>query len=117
MSTKKYQKCRRILDCFIAGFSHSDGISVIDQLEIGVPVTLFAEPDNPYDPDAVLIYFDDVKLGYIPKGENSLFSNLLYFGHGDILEARISAKDTTAHPEKQFRIAISYRDNRPSAET
>jgi hypothetical protein len=100
------------MDCHIAGFAYHDGLEVIDRLKLGTPVTLASEPDNPYDPEAVAICYDDKKIGYIPKSKNSQVSALIYFGHGDIIEARISLVNLEAEPERQFRISLKIRDGR-----
>lgn len=107
-----YEKSRYLLDCHVAGFAYYDGLDVIKKLELGAPVTLKPEPENPYDPDAVAIYFEKAKLGYMPQAKNGYISNLLYFGYGDIVEAKISSHKPDAHPENQFRIVIKLKDNR-----
>jgi len=107
-----YERSRNLLDCHIAGFTYYDGLDVINELKLGAPVTLKSEPDNPYDPDAVAIYFDMTKLGYVPQVKNSYVSSLLYFGHGDIIEARIICHNLDAKPESQFRVVIKLKDNR-----
>ncbi|MCL2137674.1 MAG: HIRAN domain-containing protein [Coriobacteriia bacterium] len=110
--TSGYERSRNILDCYIAGFTYYDGISVFDDLSIGTSVALRAEPDNPYDPNAVAVFYGNSKLGYIPRNTNKLISDLLYFGYGEIMEALISTRDIYAQPEKQFRVVIRLIDKR-----
>lgn len=107
-----YEKSRAVFNCNIAGFSYYDGIDVIEKLVIGAPVILMAESDNPYDPEAVAVYFEKTKLGYIPKAQNSFISSLFYFGHGDIFDAKICSRDLEEHMENQFRIVVKIKDNR-----
>jgi hypothetical protein len=107
-----YERSRNLLDCHIAGFAYYDGLDAIDCLKLGAVVTLKSEPENPYDHNAVAIYFENTKLGYIPKYKNGDVSNLLYFGHGDILTAMINSVNREAEPERQFRIVIKLKDNR-----
>jgi len=107
-----YERSRNLLDCHIAGFTYYDGLDVIDQLKIGTPVTLKAEPENPHDPYAVTIYYGTTKLGYVPQAKNSAVSQLLYFGHNDIVEARINNYNPEANTENQFRIVVKLKDNR-----
>ena len=64
------------------------------------------EPSNPHDSEAVAIFYQGTKLGYIPSDKNSLISRLIYFGHGDILEARIQMSNTENHPDRQFRVVV-----------
>jgi hypothetical protein len=107
-----YQKSRNILDCHIAGFTYYDGLEVIEEIRLGSPVRLESEPDNPYDPEAVVIYFRDKKIGYIPKLKNREISNLLYFGYRDIFEAKISSINLEAEPEQKLRVVVKLKDNR-----
>jgi hypothetical protein len=100
------------MDCHIAGFKYYDGLEAVEKLKLGASVRLEPEPDNPYDPEAVAIYHEDSKLGYIPKAKNSEISVLLYFGYADIIESRISSVNLEADPERQFRIVLKLRDNR-----
>jgi len=107
-----YEKSRNIIDCHIAGFNYYDGLDVINKLELGVPVTLKSEPENPYDPDAVAIYFEGTRLGYIPQTKNSYISSLLYLGYSNIIEVKINSHNPDANPENQFRIVVKLKDNR-----
>ena len=107
-----YERSRNLFDCHIAGFNYYDGLDVIDSLVPGCPVTLRSEPDNPYDPDAIAIYFEDTKLGYVPRAKNAYISNLLYFGFNRIIDARINCRNLDNDPERQFRIVVRLRDNR-----
>lgn len=103
-----YQKSRNLLDCHIAGFIYYDGLDVIDELVLGAHVSLKLEEDNPYDPEAVAIYFKDSKLGYVPQGRCPELCSLLYYGE-DLLEARICSRDSENHPERQFRIVVKFK--------
>ena len=107
-----YERSRHLFDCHIAGFAYYEGLDVIDRLVPGTPVSLVSEPDNPYDPEAVAIYLEKTKLGYIPKGKNSCIGSLLYFGHGGIIEAKISSRNLEEHAENQFRVVVKLKDNR-----
>jgi len=107
-----YERSRNLLDCHIAGFTYYDGLDVINDLKLGTQVTLKSEPENPYDHEAVAIYYGDTKLGYVPQAKNSFVSNLLYFGHDGIVEARINSHNPEANTENQFRVVIKIKDNR-----
>ena len=107
-----YEKSRNLLDCHIAGFAYYDGLDVIEKLKLGTPVTLKSESDNPYDHEAVVIYYGESKLGYVPQAKNAVVSSLLYFGHHEIMEARICCHNPEANMENQFRIVIKLKDNR-----
>jgi len=111
---KMYERSRNVIDCHIAGFTYYDGLDVIDELKLGTKVDLRAEPENPHDPYAVSIYFGKTKLGYVPRAKNSAVSNLLYFGHDDIFDAKINTVNPEADTEYQFRIVVKVKDSRSS---
>ncbi|MEO1772274.1 HIRAN domain-containing protein [Candidatus Enterococcus ferrettii] len=35
------------------------------------------KPDNPHDPNAVAVFFEDHKLGYVPSGKNDQLNQML----------------------------------------
>ena len=57
---------RLYLNCHLAGFSHWDGLALLDQIKPGVRLELRAEPDNPHDPSAIAALLDGRKIGYVP---------------------------------------------------
>ncbi|MBP2624014.1 HIRAN domain-containing protein [Streptococcus oricebi] len=103
---------RHFLDFHISGFAYHDGLEVIEELKLGQPVQLVVEPDNPYDPKAVAIYYSEHKIGYVPNYKNQDLFTLLYFGHDDIFDARIQSVQIDNHPERQFRVVVKVRDKR-----
>ena len=108
-----YQPSRHLSTFFIAGFQHHDGALVINQMSIGDNIELCPEPDNPYDPESIALYFNGVMVGYVPADQNSLASTLFHFGHRGILECRILQVDKEAAPWKQVRVGLYVTDNRP----
>lgn len=106
-----HDKDRTIFEFPVFEFAFNDGITIIKKLKPGKTVTLKAEADNPYNPDAVAIYYKDAKIGYIPEGDGYLFQ-LLYFGHNDIIEAKISHKNLKCNEGCKLRVAVKVKDNR-----
>ena len=72
----------------IAGFQFHDGDAIWPSLAVGEKLALMREATNTHDSDAVAIYFQNNKLGYVPRGENSAIAQML--DRGENLEARIS---------------------------
>ena len=107
-----YEKSRHLMSCHIAGFTYYDGLDVIDELVLGTPLTLTAEPENPYDPNAIVVHYKDIKIGYVPREKTSILGDLLYFGHSEILTAKINHRNLEADPEHHFRIVVKIKDNR-----
>lgn len=103
---QRIEKRRHFLHCDIAGFTYWDGCMAIEHLKIGTELTLVREEDNKFDPYAVALFFQGMKLGYIPRGENHDVSQLLEMGYSDIFEVRINKLDLDEHPESQVGIII-----------
>ena len=111
-----FKPSQSFIDFHIAGFGHHKGVSVISELKLGTKVELRHEPDNPHDPEAVAIYYDSVKLGYVPAEKNGTLFRFLYYGHDDLFEAYINMVDPDAHPERQFRVVVWVADKRAERE-
>lgn len=73
----------------LAGFRHYHGAEVLRELKPGDRLELVREPDNPHDPNAVRVEWRGVKLGYVPRRENSAVARQL--DHGTALEARLAS--------------------------
>ena len=106
-----YSLSRHVTDFCIAGFTYWDGVEALAGVKIGSRLVLSCERDNPYDPEAVALYFGNAKLGYIPKSKNKQISQFLFFGH-EIFEAFVCQIDLDEHPERQIRVAIKLIDSR-----
>ena len=106
-----YEKNRMFLKSNLAGFSHWEGPLVAGELEVGTKLDLVCEFDNPYDSNAIALYYKGTKLGYIPRSLNYELAQLMFFGH-DIFDCVITRKDLTDSQEHQFDIAVYINDNR-----
>lgn len=112
ITKKSYEPSRHVMDFHLAGFAYYDGIEIINELVLGTLVDLVGEPDNPYDPEAVAIYYKNRKIGYVPRDKNGLMSKLLYFGHHDLFDARVQLVNKEQHIDRQIRIVIRIKDKR-----
>ena len=95
---------RHFSNFHIAGFTYYDGVDVIDELKIGKSLILKAERENPHDANAVAIYYNKTKLGYVPAEQNEMISKFFRLGYSDIFEAKISQKNEEVHPENKFEL-------------
>lgn len=111
-----YTPSRHFMDFHISGFTYWEGAEVFGKLSVGNKLEVCPENDNPYDPDAVALYFGKRKIGYIPRHENSQISMFLFFGHSPF-EAYVSQINPEAHPERQVRVVLKIKDNRDEATT
>lgn len=58
----------------IAGTSFADFHEVAHTIKIGDEVKAIPEPTNPYDKQAIALYYKGLKIGYVPKGHLTLNS-------------------------------------------
>lgn len=111
-NAKKYEPSKKLASFHIRGFQHWDGALVLNDMKVGDRLELVPEFDNPYDPQAIAVYFGDAKLGYVPAENNEMFAAMFFFGHRDIFEARIMQVDPDADPWTQVRMGIYVVDAR-----
>ena len=76
-STPKNEKDQYIRKRMIIAGSYYCDKAVLDTLEVGAHIDLEAEPDNPYDKDAVKLLFNGEKIGYIAKKDHMAFVTCL----------------------------------------
>jgi len=88
----------------IAGFTYYEGVEVFHELKIGTVLTAVAEPANQFDAYAVMLFYKDVKLGYIPRDSNKEVFKFLSCGHNELFEFRINRVDDKATPENQIGV-------------
>lgn len=80
-----------LFDSYIAGTTHLDDKSVLEQIKIGDMLTLQRE-NNKFDSNAILILNDEKqKLGYVPEKDNIIFARLM--DAGKLLKAKITKID------------------------
>lgn len=112
MKTIEIKSVKKVhLDNFhIAGFSYWQGCEAFEHLKIGTQLDLIREEDNAFDPYAVAIYYEDYKLGYIPRGSNHDISKYLDMGLDSIYEVRITRITPDANPENQIEVIVYILD-------
>ena len=107
-----YEPSKHVSTFHIAGFQHYDGALVFDQLKVGMVLDMVPERDNPHDPDAIELRFEDTKLGYVPASDNGILSVMAFYGHADAFEARVIQVEPEADPWRQVRVGIYVTDRR-----
>ena len=88
----------------IAGFQFYDGDHIWDQLSTGDILQLIQEPDNPYDENAVEIYWRNSKLGYLPCVENTAIAQMM--NQEQEITAKISSKREGFNPWERLAIEV-----------
>lgn len=83
-----------LFDSHVAGTTFISGIKELEpHLNINDRLDFFRESDNEYDPKAIVIKtVNGVKIGYVPKDDNLIFSRLM--DAGKLLFGRITNKET-----------------------
>ncbi len=74
--TKDFRKIY-LLQCFVAGFRHYEGMQLLDTMKEGDLLELVREPKNEYDDCAIALHLQGKKIGFVPSSVNEMLSYLL----------------------------------------
>lgn len=97
-----------LFDSYIAGTTHLDDKSVLENLKIGEMLTLKRE-NNKFDSNAILILNKDgKKLGYVPEKDNIIFARLM--DAGKLLKAKITKIQNKDNFFMQINVGIYLVD-------
>lgn len=94
-----------LLQSFIRGFRFYEGQKLLAKMKEGDILELIREPDNPHDSCAIALYFNDSKVGYVPREDNEILSRLLDAGVIDLL-AEITHLKPEAAAWENVHIAV-----------
>lgn len=64
----------------VAGTGYYQARQAAAWLQLEQVLTLRREANNPYDADAIEVYADGVKLGYVPRAQNAIIARLMDAG-------------------------------------
>ena len=106
---KPFERDIFLFDTYVAGTTHVEGIEKLEpHLHIDDRLCFFREPENPYDPKAIVIkHADGVKIGYVPRQDNVIFSRLM--DAGKLLFGKITSKEICGNWVR-LSIGIYLRD-------
>ena len=96
-----------LIDSSVAGFRHYKGEEIWKKLEPGRSLDLKREPGNQFDYDAVEIYHEKEKIGYIPRSDNMVIAQLM--DKGVDVKARISGITDSGSPNQRVGVAVELR--------
>lgn len=101
-----YQRGRSyiLIESVVVCSRFNDELKVWPRMNPGNLLWLEREPDNPYDPLAVAVYFEKNKLGYLPRAENGLVSHMM--DTGEDLRAMITWLDDSKNKWKRVGIRV-----------
>ncbi len=63
-----------VLQCLVAGTSFRSFNNIEDQLVASVKLSIQRESKNEHDPFAVSLWYEKIKVGYIPKSKNEVIA-------------------------------------------
>lgn len=70
-----------LLDIVVAGTTHCEKIhEVYAHLEKGLVLKMQRQPKNRYDNNAIAIYYEKIRIGYVPRELNLIISRLMDAG-------------------------------------
>jgi len=97
-----------LFDTYVAGTTHLNDKSVLDEIAVGQKLTLRREI-NKFDENAIILYTaDEKRLGYIPEKDNIIFSRLM--DAGKLLSATITEIKERRGDFRQINIGIYLID-------
>ena len=88
----------------IAGFQYYEGENIWPQMKVADALTLQRESQNRYDTHAIVVYWQQSKLGYIPRQENRTLAQMM--DRGQTLNAQIQQLQNKAAPWGRIEVKI-----------
>lgn len=90
---KPFERDIFLFDTYVAGTTFIEDILELEShLNVNDKLHFYREPDNPYDKNAIVIKTNNnVKIGYVPKADNIIFSRLM--DAGKLLFGKITNKE------------------------
>ncbi len=74
--TKDFRKIY-LLQSFVAGFRHYEGMQLLETMKAGDLLELVREPANEHDSCAIALHWQSKKIGFIPASINEMLSYLI----------------------------------------
>jgi len=90
---KPFSKDTFLFEAHVAGTTHVEGIKELEPfLTEETRLSFFREPENPYDPQAIVIRTAaGAKIGFVPREKNEVISRLM--DAGKLIYGAISSKE------------------------
>lgn len=66
-----------VLDSRIAGFAHYQGKTCLKDMAVGDNLRFCREPENIHDQRAIVVYWNEIKIGYVPRSHNRALCQLM----------------------------------------
>ena len=88
---------------FIAGYQYYSGEKIEHLFSSDAEVNLVREPFNPFDANAIAVYFKERKIGFIPMSDNKILTNMI----DQQIPLRAKIKNVNPQKPKWERVEIS----------
>ena len=88
----------------IAGFQYYEGEHVFHLLRLNTPLQLKRDLKNTYDKNAVAIYAQGKKLGFVPRADNTAVAQML--DRDEKISARIVELTISENPWERVRFEV-----------
>lgn len=92
---------------FVAGFQYYDGIKSLEYMKTGDVLNLIREPENTYDDNAIALYWQNHKIGFVPRDINTVLAALLDAKDLNLI-AEITYLEKNVETWECVAFAISY---------
>jgi hypothetical protein len=108
-SANKSQKL--VYEGYISGYQYHKGQQLEHLFNQDTYFSLKHEPENPFDEDAVAIYYQDARIGFIPPNNNVEIARMIR--EGQELRARMAKFEPHSDPWERVYVEIvnESRDN------
>jgi len=83
-----------LLRCYVRGFCFYEGGELLLRMRKGDALQLVREPQNTFDSNAIALYYQNRKIGFIPRESNDVISKLMDDG-----TLHIKAEITRVRPD------------------
>ncbi len=88
----------------IAGFQYYEGDNIFHLLRLNTPLQLKRDLKNTYDKNAVAIYAQGKKLGFVPRADNTAVAQML--DRNEKISARIVELTISENPWERVRFEV-----------
>ena len=104
ISAQNEEKEIVLIEVSVAGYQFYQGKKVEKKIKIGDLLELRPQFNNKYDENAIEVYYEYTKLGYVPRIDNTVITSLLR--NGKKIFARVKALNLKASPWEKMQMEI-----------
>jgi len=103
--TDESKNPRIVYEGFISGYQYHNGLKMEHLFGPGTIFSLKHEPENPFDDDAVALYYENAKIGFIPPDNNVDIARRMQ--KGEPLKARVTRFEPQSDPWERVYVEVS----------